>query len=101
MAKREEEMKEIRANTTEEINEEIVDLKGKLFMLWLQKSQRNELKSNEFRCMRKRVGYDSKSPLSFISLLLVFLLLDVICLGYSTSTDSDEFEVIRLVADWN
>ncbi|OMO56128.1 Ribosomal protein L29 [Corchorus capsularis] len=54
MAKREEEMKEIRAKTTEEINEEVVELKGELFMLRLQKSVRNEFKSSEFRRMRKR-----------------------------------------------
>ncbi|CAK9163253.1 unnamed protein product [Ilex paraguariensis] len=56
MAKREEELKEIRAKTTEQINEEIVDLKGELFMLRLQKSARNEFKSSEFRRMRKRVA---------------------------------------------
>ncbi|CAN6546975.1 unnamed protein product [Malus baccata var. baccata] len=54
MAKREEEMKEIRTKTTEEINEEVVDLKGELFMLRLQKSARNEFTSSEFRRMRKR-----------------------------------------------
>ncbi|XP_021904246.1 50S ribosomal protein L29, chloroplastic [Carica papaya] len=56
MAKREEEMKEIIAKTTEEINEEVVDLKGELFMLRLQKSARNEFKSSEFRRMRKRIA---------------------------------------------
>lgn len=56
MAKREEELKEIRAKTTEEINEEIVDLKGELLMLRLQRSARNEFKSSEFRRMRKRVA---------------------------------------------
>ncbi|KAJ6791827.1 50S ribosomal protein L29, chloroplastic [Iris pallida] len=56
MAKREEELKYIRAKTTEEINEEIVDLKGELFMLRLQRSARNEFKSSEFRRMRKRVA---------------------------------------------
>ncbi|XP_050388177.1 50S ribosomal protein L29, chloroplastic [Argentina anserina] len=56
MAKREEEMKEIRTKTTEEINEEVVDLKGELFMLRLQKSARNEFTSSEFRRMRKRVA---------------------------------------------
>nr|AEC10965.1 50S ribosomal protein L29 [Camellia sinensis] len=56
MAKREEELKEIRTKTTEEINEEIVDLKGELFMLRLQKSARNEFKSSEFRRMRKRIA---------------------------------------------
>ena len=61
MAKREEELKEIRAKTTEEINEEVVDLKGELLMLRLQKSARNEFKSSEFGRMRKRV----LSPYSF------------------------------------
>lgn len=55
MAKREEDLKEIRARTTEEINEEIVDLKGELLMLRLQRSARNEFKSSEFRRMRKKV----------------------------------------------
>lgn len=59
MAKREEELKEIRAKTTEEINDEIVDLKGELFMLRLQRSARNEFKSSEFRRMRKRVWNSS------------------------------------------
>ncbi|MBA0653823.1 hypothetical protein Goklo_020951, partial [Gossypium klotzschianum] len=54
MAKREEEMKEIRAKTTEEINDEVVELKGELLMLRLQKSVRNEFKSSEFGRMRKR-----------------------------------------------
>ncbi|KAK9070236.1 hypothetical protein SSX86_010636 [Deinandra increscens subsp. villosa] len=56
MAKREEELKEIRTKSTEEINDEIVDLKGELFMLRLQRSARNEFKSSEFRRMRKRVA---------------------------------------------
>ncbi|XP_022985118.1 50S ribosomal protein L29, chloroplastic-like [Cucurbita maxima] len=56
MAKREEELKDIRAKTTEEINEEVVDLKGELLMLRLQKSARNEFKSSEFRRMRKRIA---------------------------------------------
>ncbi|WOL08707.1 50S ribosomal protein L29, chloroplastic-like [Canna indica] len=56
MAKREEEMKEIREKTTEEINEEVVDLKGELFMLRLQKSARNEFKSSDFGRMRKRIA---------------------------------------------
>ncbi|KAI3412761.1 uncharacterized protein J3R85_016971 [Psidium guajava] len=56
MAKREEELKEIRVKTTEEINDEVVDLKGELLMLRLQKSARNEFKSSEFRRMRKRIA---------------------------------------------
>ncbi|XWS33331.1 hypothetical protein CRYUN_Cryun22dG0072600 [Craigia yunnanensis] len=43
MAKKEEELKEIRAKTTEEINEEVVELKGELFMLRLQKSNLGHL----------------------------------------------------------
>ncbi|KAF7810494.1 50S ribosomal protein L29, chloroplastic [Senna tora] len=56
MAKREEELKEIRGKSTEEINEEVVLLKGELLMLRLQKSVGNELKSSEFRRMRKRIA---------------------------------------------
>ncbi|XP_041017030.1 60S acidic ribosomal protein P2-like [Juglans microcarpa x Juglans regia] len=44
MAKREEEMNEIRVKTTEEINEGVVDLKGELLMLRLQKFTHNEFK---------------------------------------------------------
>ncbi|XP_059304247.1 large ribosomal subunit protein uL29c-like [Lycium ferocissimum] len=56
MAKKEEELKEIRTKTTEELQEEIVDLKGELFMLRLQRSARNEFKSSEFLRMRKRIA---------------------------------------------
>uniref|UniRef100_A0A1J3IE45 Large ribosomal subunit protein uL29c n=1 Tax=Noccaea caerulescens TaxID=107243 RepID=A0A1J3IE45_NOCCA len=56
MSKREAELKDIRAKTTEELNEEVVDLKGELFMLRLQKSARNEFKSSEFRRMKKLVA---------------------------------------------
>ncbi|TMW99804.1 hypothetical protein EJD97_001931 [Solanum chilense] len=56
MAKRDDELKEIRTKTTEELQEEIVDLKGELFMLRLQRSARNEFKSSEFLRMRKRIA---------------------------------------------
>ncbi|KAM4118321.1 hypothetical protein ACB094_02G192800 [Castanea mollissima] len=56
MSKRLDEMKEIRTKTTEEINEEVVDLKGELLMLRLQKSARNEFKSSDFGRMRKRIA---------------------------------------------
>ncbi|XP_051143907.1 50S ribosomal protein L29, chloroplastic [Andrographis paniculata] len=56
MAKREEELKEIREKSTEDLNEEIVDLKGELLMLRLQRSARNEFKSSEFHRMRKRIA---------------------------------------------
>ncbi|WOK93565.1 50S ribosomal protein L29, chloroplastic [Canna indica] len=54
MAKRKEEMKEIQEKMTEEINEEVVDIKGEIFMLRLQKSAQNEFKSSEFGHMHKR-----------------------------------------------
>ncbi|KAL5745983.1 hypothetical protein ACOSP7_027129 [Xanthoceras sorbifolium] len=54
MAKRDQELEEIRVKTMEEINEEVVDLKGELFMLRLQISVRNEFKSSEFRRMCKK-----------------------------------------------
>ncbi|KAL3630198.1 60S ribosomal protein L29 [Castilleja foliolosa] len=56
MSKTDEELKEIRTKSTEELNEEIVDLKGELFMLRLQRSARNEFKSSDFRLMRKRIA---------------------------------------------
>lgn len=55
MAKREQELEEIRAMPTEKIEEEVVDLKGELFMLRLKRSARQEFKSSEFGRMRKRV----------------------------------------------
>ncbi|KAL5744269.1 hypothetical protein ACOSQ2_027385 [Xanthoceras sorbifolium] len=54
MAKRDQELEEIRVKTMKEINEEVVDLKGELFMLRLQISARNEFKSSEFRRMCKK-----------------------------------------------
>ncbi|KAK1361740.1 50S ribosomal protein L29, chloroplastic [Heracleum sosnowskyi] len=56
MSKKDEELKEIRSLSTEEIQEQVVDLKGELFMLRLQRSARNEFKSSDFRRMRKRVA---------------------------------------------
>ncbi|XP_073525916.1 uncharacterized protein [Phyllobates terribilis] len=56
MAKREEELKEIRAKTTDELHEEIIDLKGELFVLRLQKSARADFKNSEFSRMRKRIA---------------------------------------------
>ncbi|KAL5998920.1 hypothetical protein ACLOJK_009868 [Asimina triloba] len=55
VAKREEEMEEIGSKSTEDINEEIIDLKAELFMLRLQKPACGEFKSSEFSRMRKRV----------------------------------------------
>ncbi|KAE9610302.1 hypothetical protein Lal_00006062 [Lupinus albus] len=56
MAKREQEMEEIRKLSTDQINEQVVDLKGDLLMLRLQKSARNDFKSSEFSRMRKRIA---------------------------------------------
>ena len=55
MAKREQELEEIRAMDTEKLEEEVVDLKGELFLLRLKRSARQEFKSSEFGRMRKRV----------------------------------------------
>lgn len=56
MAKREEEIAEIRVKTTQEINEEVIDLKGELVWLRLQKSAGNDVKPSEFGRMRKRIA---------------------------------------------
>jgi large subunit ribosomal protein L29 len=55
MAKRDQELEEIRAMETEKLEEEVVDLKGELFLLRLKRSARQEFKSSEFGRMRKRV----------------------------------------------
>ena len=64
MAKREQELEEIRAVTTEQLEEEVVDLKGELFLLRLKRSARQEFKNSEFGRMRKRV-YCSLNALPF------------------------------------
>lgn len=56
MAKREQELEEIRAMETEKLEEEVVDLKGELFLLRLKRSARQEFKSSEFGRMRKRIA---------------------------------------------
>uniref|UniRef100_A0A0C9RGT9 Large ribosomal subunit protein uL29c n=1 Tax=Wollemia nobilis TaxID=56998 RepID=A0A0C9RGT9_9CONI len=56
MAKREQEVKEIREKSTEDINEEVIDLKGELQMLRFKKNTRQELKTSEFKRMRKRIA---------------------------------------------
>ncbi|KAL7143975.1 hypothetical protein ABFS83_08G227400 [Erythranthe nasuta] len=56
MAKKDDELKEIRTKSTEELHEEIIDLKGELLMLRLQRSARNEFKSSDFKLMRKKVA---------------------------------------------
>jgi len=61
MAKREQELEEIRAMTTEQLEEEVVDLKGELFLLRLKRSARQEFKNSEFGRMRKRVHVPSIS----------------------------------------
>ncbi|CAN6246052.1 unnamed protein product [Urochloa humidicola] len=56
MAKREQELEEIRGMTTEQLEEEVVDLKGELFLLRLKRSARQEFKNSEFSRMRKRIA---------------------------------------------
>jgi large subunit ribosomal protein L29 len=55
MAKRENEMAEIRGRSTEELQEEVVDLKGEILMQKLLWSARKDYEQGAFRCMRKRV----------------------------------------------
>jgi large subunit ribosomal protein L29 len=55
MAKREQELVDIRKMSQEEINETVIDLKGELFLLRTKKATRQEYKSSEFRRMRKQV----------------------------------------------
>ncbi|CAO2827784.1 unnamed protein product [Amaranthus hypochondriacus] len=55
-AKRLEELNEIRTKSDEELNEEILQLKGELFMLRLQRSAREDFKPSEFGRMRKRIA---------------------------------------------
>ncbi|CAI8618944.1 unnamed protein product [Vicia faba] len=56
MGKREELLKEIRTKSTEQINEEVVNLQGGLAMLRLEKSAGTEFKSSEFSRMRKTIA---------------------------------------------
>ncbi|KAK9670443.1 hypothetical protein RND81_13G202400 [Saponaria officinalis] len=56
MSKKEEELKEIRTKSNEEINDEIQQLKGELFMLRLQRSARENFKPSDFGRLRKRVA---------------------------------------------
>ena len=76
MSKRTEELKDIRPMTTERINEEVVDLKGELVMLRLQKSARNEFKSSEFGRMRKRVLQFCFTLCSSLSSLVMILIIN-------------------------
>jgi ribosomal protein L29 len=55
MAKRENEMAEIRSKSTEELQEEVVDLKGEILMQKLLWSARKDYDQGAFRRMRKQV----------------------------------------------
>ncbi|KAJ7571775.1 hypothetical protein O6H91_01G176900 [Diphasiastrum complanatum] len=56
MAKREQELVEIRQMSDEDINDTVMDLKGELFMLRAKRALRQEFKSSEFGRMRKRIA---------------------------------------------
>ncbi|KAJ8453198.1 hypothetical protein Cgig2_008082 [Carnegiea gigantea] len=58
MAKKEAELNEIRTKTNEELNDEVLRLKGELFVLRLQRSarEREDFKPSEFGSMRKRIA---------------------------------------------
>lgn len=70
MAKREQELVDIRKMSQEEINETVIDLKGELFLLRTKKATRQEYKSSEFRRMRKQVWCH---PLGFKALFYALL----------------------------
>ncbi|XP_074295427.1 large ribosomal subunit protein uL29c-like [Silene latifolia] len=56
MSKKDEDLKEIRTKTNEQINDEILQLKGELFMLRLKRSAREDFKPSDFGSLRKRVA---------------------------------------------
>eukprot|EP00252_Welwitschia_mirabilis_P018291 TRINITY_DN40651_c0_g1_i1.p1 TRINITY_DN40651_c0_g1~~TRINITY_DN40651_c0_g1_i1.p1 ORF type:complete len:159 (+),score=22.22 TRINITY_DN40651_c0_g1_i1:139-615(+) len=56
MSKQKEELKEIRAKSTEEIEDQIVDLKGELFMLNMQKSTKGSVSRAETTRIKKRIA---------------------------------------------
>ncbi|CAK8571412.1 unnamed protein product [Lathyrus sativus] len=57
MAKREEQLKEIRNLTNEQINQEVVNLKGDLVLLRVEKSNSNDgFNYSKFRKLRKQIA---------------------------------------------
>ncbi|KAH9611525.1 hypothetical protein KSS87_003420 [Heliosperma pusillum] len=56
MSKKDEDLKEIRTKTNEQISDEILQLKGELFMLRLRRSAREDFKPSDFRTLRTRVA---------------------------------------------
>lgn len=55
MAKRQQELADVRKMSDEDINLTVVDLKGELFLLRTKQATRQEYKSSEFRRIRKQV----------------------------------------------
>ncbi|KAL3687557.1 hypothetical protein R1sor_013866 [Riccia sorocarpa] len=56
MAKSQDELKNIRQMSDEEIGASVVDLKGELFVLRCKQATRQEYKSSEFRRIRKQIA---------------------------------------------
>jgi len=74
MAKREEELVEVRKMSDEDINLTVVDLKGELFLLRTKQATRQEFRSSEFRRIRKNVsGWLVGCPLFSLILLILGL----------------------------
>ncbi|GLJ11883.1 hypothetical protein SUGI_0179200 [Cryptomeria japonica] len=56
MGKREQSLQEIRGKNNEDINEEIIDLKGEIHMLRFMKSTKQEYKASDYKRMRKQIA---------------------------------------------
>lgn len=56
MAKREQELEELRKMSDEDLREGVVELKGELVVLRMMQVARQEIKNSEFQRMRKRVS---------------------------------------------
>jgi large subunit ribosomal protein L29 len=57
MAKREQQLVEIRQMTDDSIGQTVTDLKGELFVLRCKQATRQEYKSSDFRKIRKQVNF--------------------------------------------
>ncbi|KAH7284040.1 hypothetical protein KP509_34G037300 [Ceratopteris richardii] len=56
MAKREQELEELRKMSDQELKDGVVELKGELFVLRMKNTARIEVKNSEFQRMRKRIA---------------------------------------------
>eukprot|EP00250_Pteridium_aquilinum_P003576 c13880_g1_i1 orf=356-844(-) len=56
MAKRDQELEELRKLSDQELKDNVVELKGELFILRMKSVARQEIKNSEFHRMRKRIA---------------------------------------------